>query len=167
MLHKAPRAAAGKFRLKLPRTAQARRLLGKREMLAACLREEWCAHKNEPALIEVYFVEEPDIQKLHRDYLQDPASTDIITFDLGLSPEDVRLGTLYICPEVAARFAIKFRVSVSQEIHRLITHGVLHLLGYDDHTRNDKRRMRRAENRILARLGFIGKPTRRGRRNPA
>ena len=140
------------LRLKLPRTARARRLLGKRERLVTVLRELWRAHEAAPAIVEVYFVDEPTIQNLHQNYLSDPSSTDIITFDLGTSPEGMRLGSLYICAEVAKRFAAKYKVPARQEVQRLIAHGILHLLGYDDHSPVEKRRMRREENKILAQI---------------
>ena len=138
--------------LKLPRTAQAQRLLGKRERLVAALRALWNEHESTPAEIEVTFVGEAEMQTLHYEYLDDASSTDIITFDLGLSPEGKRLGALYICPEVAKRFAARYKIPAQQEVHRLLAHGVLHLLGFDDHSPQDKRRMRRAENKFLARL---------------
>lgn len=140
------------LQLKLPRTAQAQRLLGKRERLVAALRALWNEHESTPAEIEVTFVGEAEMQTLHYEYLDDASSTDIITFDLGLSPEGKRLGALYICPEVAKRFAARYKIPAQQEVHRLLAHGVLHLLGFDDHSPQDKRRMRRAENKFLARL---------------
>ncbi len=138
--------------LKLPRTTIAQRLLGNRARVVAALRALWAAHEETPAEVEIIFVDEPTIQKLHDDYLHDASSTDIITFDLGVSPEGARLGALYICPEVAKRFAARYKVTLGQELHRLIAHGILHLLGYDDHSPQDKRRMRREENKILARI---------------
>jgi probable rRNA maturation factor len=127
-------------------------MLGKSERLVAELCALWAAHEKAPAEIEVIFVDEPAIQALHYDYLHDASSTDIITFDLGTSPEGARVAALYICPEVAQRFAARYKATPRQELQRLIAHGILHLLGYDDHSPQDKRRMRAAENKILARL---------------
>ena len=140
------------LRLKLPRTQNAQRLLGKQDRLVAALRALWNTHETSPAEVEIAFIEETEMKKLHLDFLQDASSTDIITFDLGVSPEGVRLGALYICPEVAKRYATRYSVTLRQELQRLIAHGVLHLLGFDDHSPQDKRRMRREENKILASL---------------
>lgn len=140
------------LRLKLPRTASARRLLGKSDRLIAELRALWAEHEDTAAEVEVNFVDEPTMQTLHADYLDDASATDIITFDLGVSPEGARLGALYICPEVAKRFAARYKATPKREAQRLIAHGILHLLGYDDHSLHDKRRMRAAENKILARI---------------
>lgn len=159
-------APGGKLSLKLPRTAQARTLLPRRESLLSVLQEEWLAHRADAAQLEVYFVDESTIRQLHQDYLNDPSPTDIITFDLGLTPEQVRLGALYICPEVAKRYAAKRNLAVAEEIQRLIAHGVLHLLGYDDRSLQQKRRMRRAENKILARLGMKKRTRARPRIQP-
>ncbi|NUO79458.1 rRNA maturation RNase YbeY [candidate division KSB1 bacterium] len=148
--------APNTLRLKLPRTVQARKLLGKSDRLVAVLQSLWQERGGAPAEVEIHLVDESTIQQLHRDYLGDPSSTDIITFDLGMSPEQIQLGSLYICPEVAARYAAKFEVTPQQEVQRLAAHGILHLLGYNDLSPQDKRRMRRAENKILARIQKTG-----------
>lgn len=120
--------------------------------LAAVLQEIWEAHGSEDAEIEVRFVDEPTICSLHEQFLQDPSPTDIITFDLGLMPDQRRLALLCICPIVAARHALRFRTTLRREIHRLIVHGILHLLGYDDHDPVQRRRMRYRERAILKQL---------------
>ncbi len=140
------------LRLKLPRTKSAQRLLGKQDRLVAALRALWHTHRAMPAEIAISFIAEAEMQRLHYDFLQEASSTDIITFDLGVSPEGMRLGALYICPEVAKRYAARYKATPRQELQRLIAHGVLHLLGFDDHSPKDKRRMRREENKILAQL---------------
>jgi probable rRNA maturation factor len=97
----------------------------------------------------VKFVDENTISALHRDFLEDDSSTDVITFDLGTAPDGGRIAAIAICVPVAGRYAEKYRVSLCEELQRLVIHGALHLLGFDDHTTAGKKRMRFFENKIL------------------
>lgn len=120
--------------------------------LAGLLEKIWQTHGANAAEVEVQFVTEAMICSLHEQFLQDPSPTDIITFDLGVTPNQRRLALLCICPGVAARHARRFHTSLRREIHRLIVHGILHLLGYDDHHPTQRRRMRYRERVILKQL---------------
>lgn len=111
----------------------------------------WVDHDAFPTSIEVNFVDEKEIRALHRDFLQDDSITDVITFDLGSTPDGWRLAMITICLPVARFYAERYRVNLSQELKRLVIHGALHLLGYDDHTPAQKRQMRYYENKILRR----------------
>jgi len=62
------------------------------------------------------------------------------------------LGDIAISPAVARRNAYSLGRSLSREIHVLILHGVLHLLGYDHET--DRGEMDRVEGRLRRRLGL-------------
>jgi rRNA maturation RNase YbeY len=130
----------------LPLTRRERRLL------ATVLNQVWVDHHRSPIRIEVSLVSESEIRALHRDFLQDGSATDVITFDLGPAPDGWRVALISICLPVAQRHAEKYRVKLRQEVQRLIIHGVLHLLGYDDSTTAAKRRMRYHENKILHRM---------------
>jgi rRNA maturation RNase YbeY len=79
-------------------------------------------------------------------------STDAITFDLGTTPEGWRAAAIAICVPVAQQYARQYRVSLREELRRLVIHGALHLLGHEDHTTAEKRRMRYQENKILRQL---------------
>ena len=83
--------------------------------------------------LSISFVPEVEIRALNRVYHGMDALTDVLAFDLGEA--EVRpgslLGDIYICPDVARRFAEAEELSWSQEILRLVIHAVLHLLGHD------------------------------------
>lgn len=85
-------------------------------------------------------------------------ATDVISFDLRdpLLPEELEEESpgieLYICPEVAAKEALKRNLPYSREVTLYIVHGFLHMAGEDDLTPAAKRKMRRAESRVLKRL---------------
>ena len=83
-------------------------------------------------------------------HLQHKGPTDIITFDY--SEADTLDGELIICPAVAAEYSQRYNVSLGREIARYFIHGVLHLQGHNDHDPNDRRKMKREENRLLTQL---------------
>jgi probable rRNA maturation factor len=56
--------------------------------------------------------------------------TDVLAFAL-TAPRGALAGDIYICPWVAAREARSRGIPLRQELHRLVIHGVLHVLGYD------------------------------------
>jgi len=129
------------------------RLLTKPEIrrLSQALNEIWRANAATAIHLEVDFVDEATICTLHRDFLQDAASTDVITFDLGVTPAGERIAAVAICVPVAQRYAKRFNVPLREELQRLVIHGVLHLLGFDDHRTAEKKRMRYYENKALRR----------------
>jgi len=121
-------------------------------LLVNALNRLWATRAATAINIEVDFVDKETIGALHRDFLQDPSETDVITFDLGMTPEARRMAAIVICVPVAQKYAEQYGVSLREELLRLIIHGALHLLGYDDHTAAGKRRMRIVENKTLNKL---------------
>ena len=101
---------------------------------------------------EINFIVTNDksINKINIQYLNTDTFTDVITFNF--SEEDaVVSGDVYISIERVEENAKKFRVSVEEEFRRILIHGILHLLGYNDSVAKDKRRMTRLENKFLRR----------------
>jgi probable rRNA maturation factor len=91
-------------------------------------------------------------------FLQHAGSTDVITFDHRNSEPQISNckleihGELFICVDDAISQAKKFGTSWQSEIIRYLVHGVLHLRGHDDLKPHLRRKMKRAENRLLRRL---------------
>jgi len=107
---------------------------------------------------EVLFVIMNDDQHtaLNIKYLDHDYSTDILTFDM--SDTDEIAGDVYINWEVCRTNAKEYGVSDEQELYRLFIHGLLHLVGFDDHTDDEKAEMRGQEDRYLQLLedkGFM------------
>jgi len=138
-----------RLQLKFSQPAQARRWLPEKARLLAVLQALWRRHGQPAAEVEVNFVDMATLAHLHAAYLEDASPTDIMTFDLGFMPDSRRLAALYLCVEMAAQHARRFRVALAQEVQRLVIHGVLHLLGYQDRTPAQRRTMRRRENELL------------------
>ena len=111
-----------------------------------------------PRAVSVWITDTRRVQRLNQRYAGDDAPTDVLSFDLsfpGLKrPDGVReLGAVALALPVAARGARARGVSLHDELALLVTHGLLHLLGFDHRTLAQDRRMRAAEARALRRLG--------------
>ena len=140
------------LRLRIPRTKISASLLPNRKQLRAFLQQFWQDYDGQPAEVEYNFVDRATIARLHRDFLDDPSETDIITFDLGLAPDNRQVAAVTICPEVASLHAARYNVSLQEEINRLMLHGLLHLLGFNDKNARERRRMRYHERKLLRKL---------------
>ncbi len=90
---------------------------------------------------------------LIQQYLNHNYSTDIITFNYSGSKTELD-GELFISTEDAEYYAEKYGVSFMEEIIRLVIHGILHIVGYDDMTPKDKTVMKQMENKLLNKYKF-------------
>lgn len=86
---------------------------------------------------------------LNHDY-----TTDIITFNYSSDLKNID-GEIIISIDDVQINSRKFKVSFHEEIARLVIHGVLHLLGFDDQITSDKKVMKRLENKLLSNFKFI------------
>jgi len=102
----------------------------------------------QPQSVNLIFLSDAELCKIHKDFLDDASPTDVITFNLGDTAIEAEI---YISIDMARQNSNFFGVSFNAEIHRLIIHGLLHLAGYDDHDPNDKKIMKQNEDRLVAR----------------
>ncbi len=77
------------------------------------------------------FCSDPYLLKINQDYLQHDFFTDVITFDHAESPQTI-LGDIFISLDRVHDNALTFSTSFDIELLRVIVHGLLHLLAYDD-----------------------------------
>lgn len=84
----------------------------------------------------------------NREFLNHDTLTDIITFDLSETEEELQ-GEIYISIDRVKENAGKFAVAYTTELHRVIFHGALHLCGFKDKKKEDKARMTEMENTCL------------------
>lgn len=97
--------------------------------------------------ISIIFCSDPYILEVNLKYLQHDYFTDIITFDYC---EGNRLsGDLFISVDSVRENAEYYSVEFEDELNRVIVHGILHLMGYDDHSDEEKIIMRKKENYYL------------------
>jgi len=95
------------------------------------------------ASISVVFLNSRSTRTLNREYLGHDYSTDVISFSLedGVNLE----GEVYVNLDRARTQARTYGVSFWNEVARLVIHGTLHLLGYDDRTPRLREEMRKEE----------------------
>jgi probable rRNA maturation factor len=103
--------------------------------------------------VGIHLVSAPVIAEVNQHYLNHTGPTDVITFDLR-EPADARrlVGEIYVCVRVAEEQAREFDATWQSELVRYVTHGVLHLLGFDDLAPDQRRVMKREENRLVKAL---------------
>ena len=104
--------------------------------------------------LEINFISGKEIESINSQHLKHYYTTDIITFNYSEINNKLD-GELFISVEDAEENAKKYKVSFQEEITRLVIHGILHLLGYDDQERKNKIKMKRKENQLLNTLKFI------------
>ena len=92
------------------------------------------------------YILDVNIRYLHHDYF-----TDVITFDY--CEGDKLSGDLFISIDSVRENAIEFGTEFDEELHRVIVHGLLHLIGYDDRTPEDQKVMREKEDYYLSLRG--------------
>jgi rRNA maturation RNase YbeY len=94
---------------------------------------------------------------MNRTHLDHDYYTDIITFDL--SDSEPIEGEIYISVDRVKENASTYGVSFEEELCRVMCHGLLHLIGYDDHSDADKQEMRAKETFCLSLLSEVPRGT--------
>ena len=98
--------------------------------------------------VNIIFCSDNYILDINQKYLQHDYFTDIITFDYC---EGKTLSVdLFISVDTVRENAIFYGTEFDDELNRVIVHGLLHLIGYDDHSEEDQKTMRSKEDYYLA-----------------
>ena len=96
------------------------------------------------------FFDDKEMLKYNKKYLQHESYTDIITFDNSLNNKIA--GDIVISLERVNENAKYYQVSYNYELERVMAHGLLHLLGYNDKNKEEKKIIRKKENYYLKNL---------------
>jgi rRNA maturation RNase YbeY len=96
------------------------------------------------------FCSDSYLLEINRTYLNHDTLTDIVTFDNSDGGKHIE-GDMFISLERVSENGEKFGTS-DTELHRVMVHGLLHLLGYKDKKKEDKAKMREKENEYLSKL---------------
>ncbi|MFC5284439.1 rRNA maturation RNase YbeY [Pedobacter alpinus] len=99
------------------------------------------------------FCSDDYLLKINREYLKHDTYTDTITFDNSENKENV-FGDVFISVDRVRENAKLFKNSLADELHRVMVHSTLHLLGYKDKSAKDKTLMTDKENEYLAIRNF-------------
>ena len=97
--------------------------------------------------INIIFCSDNYILDVNVKYLGHDYFTDIITFDYCV--KNILSGDLFISIDTVRDNAEFYKTEFNDELNRAIVHGLLHLIGYDDHTQEEQKIMREKENYYL------------------
>ncbi|MDD5960746.1 MAG: rRNA maturation RNase YbeY [Bacteroidales bacterium] len=97
--------------------------------------------------ITYIFCNDEYLLEVNKQYLQHDYYTDVITFDY--VENDLISGDIFISTDRVRENALAFGSSETEELHRVIIHGALHLLGLKDKSEKEASQMRQAENEAL------------------
>lgn len=139
------------------------------DLLCAAL--EGLAEGDAPLVFELLTVDEEEIRRLNREQRGVDRVTDVLSFPSmegiknkpvlaeehgdELDEEDrIFLGSIVICEKRAREQAQEYGHSYERELYYLAVHGVLHCLGYDHETEEEKREMRLKEEAVMKKLGL-------------
>ena len=113
--------------------------------LSECLklRQRRCGVLKGLPEISVTLVSNKRIAEIHKQFMNEPGPTDVITF---------QHGEIVISAETAKRQARQFRTTVDHELRLYLVHGLLHLSGLDDKTSPGATEMKRIQERIVRSL---------------
>lgn len=113
------------------------------------------------AEVGVTLVDDARIHELNRDYRGKDRPTDVLSFalndgeeNLAGNPAALLLGDIILSLETAVRQAEEYGHSIEREAAYLTVHGMLHLLGYDHETDDEKAEMRAEEEHVMQLLGI-------------
>ena len=124
-----------------------------------------------PLSVEVVFVDGEEIQRLNREMRNIDKVTDVLSFPTldGIKGQaicgddypyeidedgNLVIGSIAICCDRAKEQAEEYGHSYKRELHYLLVHGIMHCLGYDHMTEEEKAEMREKEEYILSKLGI-------------
>ena len=102
--------------------------------------------------LNIAFVEDDYMTELHIKWMDEPGTTDVLSFPMDMPEEPgeaVTLGDIVISPIVAAAQALTQGHSTEHEIYILATHGLLHIIGYDHADKEEERIMFELQEKIV------------------
>ena len=102
--------------------------------------------------INYIFCDDAYLTEMNIKYLNHDTLTDIITFNYNDESENAINGDIYISIDRVKENSEEYKVLFNTELERVIIHGVLHLLGFKDKTKVDKKNMREKEDNSLSLL---------------
>ena len=114
-------------------------------------------HVHPQAELSILFVTSDIMTELHERWMDEPGPTDVLSFPMdelrpgvdGELSEEGILGSIVVCPVVAADQALAAGHSAEEEMLLLTTHGILHLLGYDHAEPEEEKEMFDLQRRLL------------------
>lgn len=107
----------------------------------------------------IVFINDEKITDLNQRYLNRANPTDVLAFNYSGDEDETVWGEIYISFERAVLQGKQYGVALEVELARLVIHGILHLLGYRDYSKQTKKKMTQKEDEYLLKLhngGLMG-----------
>lgn len=124
-----------------------------RKKITECAMLVLNAMGEDKAELSLLFVDDAYIKRLNLRYRNVNSKTDVLAFSMregeGVPEQSCILGDVVISTETAARESKKRKSSIDKEMHLYLIHGILHLLGYDDKSAADRKKMKSKERELL------------------
>lgn len=121
--------------------------LKNREALKRFIKNQLRLYGHRSGALAFIFCTDPFLLKINQNFLKHQDFTDVLTFDM--SSKDTLEAEIYISIDRVRENAGDFGVSINEELHRVIFHGVLHLCGYKDKKASDRKKMRSQETKLI------------------
>jgi len=103
--------------------------------------------------LSISFISSKKLREVNEHFLNHNYDTDILTFNYSKKQKEID-GEILISFEEAKYNAKKFNVNYGKELTRLVIHGVLHLLNFDDTDSSSKKIMKKEENKLINKFNF-------------
>ena len=109
--------------------------------------------------LSLTLVRDTEMRRLNAQWRAKDKPTDVLSFPAGEGPAvGLRpLGDVVISLDTGRRVARQLGATLEEELARYLAHGLLHLLGHDHHRKDEARRMRAEEERLLGFAGMLGR----------
>jgi probable rRNA maturation factor len=132
------------------------------EFVAAILHQE---SVDDESVLSVQFIDTNAIADLNSRHMLKRGPTDVLSFPIedaapgrpplrDLDGPPLELGDIFICEDIVASHAEEYGVSFNAELHLMVVHGVLHILGWDHQTDAEAEAMEEREAEYLATIGL-------------
>ena len=105
-------------------------------------------------LISLIFINDEELKKMKHEFLNQDLYTDVIAFNLNDKEEDLD-GEIYLSFNRILDNAKLYNTNLETELKRVIAHGVLHLIGYEDHIKSKKEEMTKLEDLFIKLFNHI------------
>lgn len=102
--------------------------------------------------VNLIFVGDNEIKKLNKKFLNKDKTTDVIAFNYNNEIMQQKLADIYISLDTAKKNAKEYGLEFETEILILVVHGTLHIAGYNDKTKKERKKMNELSLKILKTL---------------
>lgn len=123
-------------------------LRGEKRKVASWIKHIIEKEKKVPGNIAIVFTNKKNLLALNRQHLNHDYYTDIITFNY--NEGKIISGDLFVSIDRIKENSIEFNAPAKHELLRVIIHGIFHLLGFNDKTENEQKKMRTKEDKALS-----------------